>query len=102
MELRWALFALLIQEVCLRHSLRHCLQTLRPDCVSVAGAAQEIVFSTFEGIAVKLKDSGQFGVVRSVQGGLATVAIGTEDTEKGVVLGDAPASVMVVSNAPKC
>ena len=66
--------------------------------MSVAGAAQEIVFSTFEGIAVKLKDSGQFGVVRSVQGGLATVAIGTEDAEKGVVLGDAPASVMVVGN----
>ena len=30
------------------------------------------------------------------------MAIGTEDAEKGVVLGDAPASVMVVSTTPKC
>ncbi len=77
------------------------MHKLRPDCVFVPGTAQEIVFSTFEGIAVKLKDSGQFGVVRSVQGGLATVAIGTEDAEKGVALGEAPASVMVVSTSSK-
>ncbi len=61
-----------------------------------AGAPVGISFSTFEGIAVKLKDSGRFGVVRSIQGASCTVALGTEDPNKGVILPEQPETVTAV------
>ena len=60
----------------------------------------QISFSTFEGIAVKLKDSGRFGVVQSIQGSTCTVALGTEDPEKGVVLPEQPAIATAVTPLP--
>lgn len=56
----------------------------------------QVSFSTFEGIAVKLKDSGRFGVVRSIQGASCTVALGSEDAEKGVVLPEQPETTAAV------
>ena len=61
-----------------------------------AGAPVGISFSTFEGIAVKLKDSGRFGVVRSIQGASCTVALGAEDPNKGVILPEQPEMVTAV------
>ncbi len=61
-----------------------------------AGAAMQVSFSTFEGIAVKLKDSGRFGVVQSIQGLSCTVALGAEDPEKGVVLPEQPETTTAV------
>ena len=56
----------------------------------------QVFFSAFEGVAVKLKDSGRFGVVRSIQGASCTVALGTEDSEKGVVLPEQPETTTAV------
>ncbi len=64
--------------------------------VCCAGAAMQVSFSTFEGIAVKLRDSGRFGVVRSIQGPSCTVALGAEDPEKGVVLPEQPETTTAV------
>ena len=60
----------------------------------------QVSFSTFEGIAVKLKDSGRFGVVRSIQGSSCKVALGAEDPEKGVVLPEQPETTTAVRRLP--
>ena len=62
-----------------------------------AGAPLEISFATFEGIAVKLKDVGRFGVVQSIHGATCTVAVGAEHPEKGVELPEQPETVTAVS-----
>jgi len=62
-----------------------------------AGAPLEISFATFEGIAVKLKDIGRFGVVQSIHGASCTVAVGAEHSEKGVELPEQPETVTAVS-----
>lgn len=49
---------------------------------------------------VKLKDSGRFGVVRSVQGASCTVALGSEDPNKGVTLPQQPETITTVRDLP--
>ena len=60
----------------------------------------QIAFSTFEGIAVKLKDSGRFGVVQSIQAASCTIALGAEDPEKGVMLPEQPETTTSVWRQP--
>ena len=74
-----------------------CCAAGRPQgLLASAGAPVGVSFSTFEGIAVKLKDSGRFGVVRSIQGATCTVALGAEDPDKGVILPEQPETVTAV------
>lgn len=79
----------MLKEICCAAGCPHELHTS-------AGAPVGVSFSTFEGIAVKLKDSGRFGVVRSIQGASCTVALGTEDPDKGVILPEQPETVTAV------
>lgn len=69
-----------------------------------AGTSGGADWADWQGIAVRLRDSGRIGVVRAISadGAAASVALGSEDAEGRLQLPASPEQAETVCAAPPC